>query len=531
MNVAVVGSGPSGVFAAHALAARGFAVTVLDVGETLDARRSAIVSRFRNLPPEEWPDDEHALIRQNATVGRDALPKKMHFGSDYIYAGDRPFAPLAMLAEGRVPFPTFAKGGFSNIWGAAVLPPDACDMADWPVSRGEMEPFFRAVAELLPLCGGEGTLSLFFPPYKEVLGELDPGPQGRALLADLERAGPRLAAADTLYGKARLAIHTAAEPGILPCSGCGHCFTGCVRDSIFSTVPMLAKLERQKGVNYRAGVFVDGVDEAEGGVTVDAVDVQSGERHRLSYAAVFLAAGPINSTRLVLRSKRLYDRPVRLKESQKFVIPMLRARGAATAIEHPSVTFASVFLETKVRALSDHWLHVQAIPMNRMIFEGIRLPAAEWPGGYRLWSPLLRRTMTAWCGMHSDHSSHVELCLRRTPAAASDTLELDLCVSATARAAAHRAARDLFSKGLAFGTLFCHWMIRFANPGSGTHCGASLPMRGRPTETLESDSYGRVLGWKRIFVVDAAVLPSIPGTTLTFPVIANAYRIGSLAPL
>jgi len=40
-----------------------------------------------------------------------------------------------------------------------------------------------------------------------------------------------------------------------------------------------------------------------------------------------------------------------------------------------------------------------------------------------------------------------------------------------------------------------------------------------------------VLGWKRIFVVDAAVLPSIPGTTLTFPVIANAYRIGSLAPL
>ena len=31
-----------------------------------------------------------------------------------------------------MPYPTFAKGGFSNIWGAAVLPTDACDMADWP---------------------------------------------------------------------------------------------------------------------------------------------------------------------------------------------------------------------------------------------------------------------------------------------------------------------------------------------------------------------------------------------------------------
>ena len=64
-----------------------------------------------------------------------------------------------------MPYPTFAKGGFSNIWGAAVLPTDACDMADWPVSRAQMEPYFRKVAQLLPICGGEGNLERHFPAY------------------------------------------------------------------------------------------------------------------------------------------------------------------------------------------------------------------------------------------------------------------------------------------------------------------------------------------------------------------------------
>ena len=218
MSVAVIGSGFAGVFAAHALAARGLSVEILDVGEELDEHRRAVVAKLRNLPPEVWPEDDHELIRRNPTLGKRELPKKMHFGSDYIYASERSFAPLAVRAKGRTPYPTFAKGGFSNVWGAAMLPPDACDMADWPVSRAEMELHFGTVARLLPLCGGAGTLSLSFPAHTDRLGALDPGPQGRALLADLRRAEGALLAVQTLYGEPRLAVHTKDEDGALSLS-------------------------------------------------------------------------------------------------------------------------------------------------------------------------------------------------------------------------------------------------------------------------------------------------------------------------
>ncbi len=187
MDVAVIGSGVSGLAAAHALVARGVTVTMFDVGEVLEQPRQAAVDRLHNLPESEWSREDFELIDQNPTYAEAGLPKKVHFGSDYIYADDRPFSPLTTLASGRIGYPTFAKGGFSNIWGAAVLPVDACDMADWPISRAEIDPYFRKVAGLMPLAGGEGTLSEAFPTYRDV-GSLDPGPQGARLLDDLARA-------------------------------------------------------------------------------------------------------------------------------------------------------------------------------------------------------------------------------------------------------------------------------------------------------------------------------------------------------
>jgi choline dehydrogenase-like flavoprotein len=533
MDVAVIGSGISGFAAAQALVDRGLRPTILDVGECLDEHRRAVVEKLREIPPALWPEADDALLRYNKTIGRgDDLPKKVHFGSNYIYADDRSFAPLRTLAAGRTPYPTFAKGGFSNIWGTAVLPIDACDMTDWPVSAAELAPHFREIAQLIPMAGGEGTLDEAFPAYRNDLGALDPGPQGDALIEDLRAAQPRLQQLHVLYGKARLAIHTQSHSEEEhSCTGCGECFLGCVHGSMFSTVPSLQRLAREGRVNYRPNVFVESIRDGARAATLTIVDAKTLERTSLSFDAVFVAAGPINSTRLLLRSVQLYDQDVVLRESQKFVMPLLRRRSAPTAVEHPSVTLASAFLEVKVPSLSDHWVHIQVIPMNRLVVEGSGLPGVKTKLGARLWRPALRRLMMAWVGMHSDHSSELVLRLRRGCGKSPDALELDLRTLPEARKAAHVVARDLFRKGFAFGTMFVPWMIKFSNPGSGTHCGGSFPMRREPKHRFDTDIWGRPFGWSRSFVVDASVLPSVPGTTLAFTTMANAHRIASLAPL
>jgi len=280
-------------------------------------------------------------------------------------------------------------------------------------------------------------------------------------------------------------------------------------------------------VVYRGGLFVRSVREDADQAHVEVLDLNRGPAE-LTFKTIFLAAGPLNTTAILLRSAGHYDRPVLLKESQKFVLPALRTRAARTAAEQPSITLAAAFIEARIRELSDHWVHVQMIPMNDLVVTASRLPGLKLPYTCRLWAPILRRVMLAWCGMHSDHSSSLELTLRRG-ADDSDTLSIALNVSEQARLEARVAARRLTRVSRKAGIYFQPRMIRFSNPGSGTHCGSSFPMRSRPVGAFDSDELGRPFGWRRVHVVDASVLPSIPGTTLAFPVMANAVRIAELA--
>jgi choline dehydrogenase-like flavoprotein len=69
-------------------------------------------------------------------------------------------------------------------------------------------------------------------------------------------------------------------------------------------------------------------------------------------------------------------------------------------------------------------------------------------------------------------------------------------------------------------------LVQLGSPGKGNHVGGSFPMRRRPGD-LESDVLGRVRGFDRVHVVDASIFPSVPATTVTLTVMANAHRIAA----
>jgi len=70
--------------------------------------------------------------------------------------------------------------------------------------------------------------------------------------------------------------------------------------------------------------------------------------------------------------------------------------------------------------------------------------------------------------------------------------------------------------------------MRVGKPGRGFHTGGTFPMRARPRR-LETDTAGRPHGFSRLHVVDASVFPTLPATTITLSVMANAHRIGTEA--
>ena len=531
VRVAVIGSGIAGLSAVRQLLQRGLQVVVYDGGEHLDRQRQEAADRMASVSPWSWNPDDLALIEKNESAGGRGLPKKNCFGSGFVYAKDRPHSPMDVHKNGRVaPFPTFASGGFSIVWGGAMLPADDCDMADWPVRRSELEPYFRQVLAHMPLTGdSDGTLGNAFPTYGVQPSHLDCGAQGRDALADLIQIKDRLKSKGLLVGAARLAIHTGDDPAA--CRQCGYCFVGCPYGSIYSTLPEINLLAANNSIQYRPGTIVSTVTETSDGVSLELTDSQSGTRSRDHVQAVFLAAGPINTTRILLASQQLFDQPVTLKESQKFVVPILRIRDCPDALNQDRSTQPSAFIEARLPRLSPHWVHIQLTAINDLMTKALRLqPILDHPLGRALLGPFARRLMVGWSGMHSDHSSSLVLQLLSAQRNGNNILEINPIINHTARAFARRTIRAMMAP-LASAGLMAVPLLQFSNPGSGSHCGSSFPMKKRPNDRFDTDSLGRPFGCSRVFAVDASVLPSIPGTTLVINVAANSARIADTAPI
>src|SRR6202030_896072 len=69
----------------------------------------------------------------------------------------------------------------------------------------------------------------------------------------------------------------------------------------------------------------------------------------------------------------------------------------------------------------------------------------------------------------------------------------------------------------------------FAAGAKSYHFGGTFPHGATGGMPLSSDREGRAGGFETIHLIDASVFPSVPATTFTFTIMANAHRIASEA--
>ncbi|MGH6742004.1 MAG: hypothetical protein ACREDY_23770, partial [Bradyrhizobium sp.] len=363
MQVAVVGSGLSGVACARALIRRGIRPIIIDAGETLEAPIQAAVERMRALAPREWDGEDLELVRRNPTLHQRGIPRKLAFGSDYIYAAHHDEAGIE--GDGIKASTTLAKGGFSNAWGGAILPMADCDLDDdWPIASADLAEHYRAVLSWLPLSAADDRLAQAFPTFADHHGALDLPPQATALQRDLAA----VADARLVFGQARLAVETSDTRA---CRYCGLCLSGCVYGAIYSAADDIDRMAADGALDYRPGLIVlEALERAE---TVRLVvrRCDTGRVEEMSFDRVFLAAGAINSTRLVLKSLSAFDEPVEFKDSQKFLFPIFR-RSAQPIHAMQMNSLSSLFIEMRLADLSDNWMHIQISPISDFVLRRLR---------------------------------------------------------------------------------------------------------------------------------------------------------------
>lgn len=261
-SIVVIGSGPSGAAAAHALVARGASVILLESGA--DKPQGLLVrAGSRNL------------YRKGAQ--RDDLTEKR-----YRVTGDKK-TDLLLL---------YQLGGLSNYWTGAIprfSQDDFCDgerlssIYRWPVDYADIEPYYDQVEALFHFYAGKDEVPNL-PQQKATYL--------RKLPADWQAVAP--AAENLGYGISPLPIADGKRWGIFQRSTAFNSYTEVIEPLLKHPNFTLKTGCHAVRLNY---------DEQKRQVSeVIYVDRQDNTEHSLAAKAVVVAAGPINSPKLLLQS-------------------------------------------------------------------------------------------------------------------------------------------------------------------------------------------------------------------------------------
>jgi len=521
----VIGSGPAGVACAAALLDAGAKVTMLDAGLELEAARRRQLSDLGSRPSTSWEPEALGFLRDGVEATRDGIPLKLAYGSDFAYR-DPIGQPVTL--DGAHAKPSFARGGLSNVWGASVLPYRAQDMSDWPITASDLAPHYRAALSMMPFSARRDRLEEQFPLYHDYPGSLGAGSQAEDLLRDLERSATRLSARGVLFGASRLAVQAEGAGGKPGCVHCGKCIYGCPYEFIYNSAHTVEKLRDNVAFSYRPGVVVERLVETGSQVELAGRSLE-GESFRLSGDKVFVACGVLSTARLMFASLDAYDRPVRALDNCYFLMPLLRYRGRPEAIRERLHTLAQVFIEVSDAAIGSHGVHLQVYTYNELYQEEL----ARMMGPLRGAMPVIRggvlgRLLLIQGYLHSDLSAGIQIALKRGTGGSSPSLDLQGEPNPLTRPALAALGRLLWAERGSMKAVAMSRMLRVGLPGRGFHTGGTFPMRAAPGP-FEVDGLGRPHGFTRVHLVDSSIFPSLPATTITLSVMANAHRIGSAA--
>jgi len=508
----VIGSGPAGVACAKALLARGANVLMLDAGLQLEPERAGIVHTMAAQKPTDWTAQNHATIHGNLLAGANGIPLKLLFGSDFSYRETAEKIPWR--GQGIGFRPSLALGGFSNVWGAAMLPYRDQDISDWPIGSKELAPHYQAVTQFTGLAAQSDDLAEWFPLAAQNPGTLQASRQAQSFLGRLQTHRARLRERGWRFGRARVAVN--AEK----CVYCRECMSGCVYGAIYNSADTVNELRHDKKFSYQRDVIVTCLREESGKVSIEGFHRETRMALKFEAARVYLAAGTIPTAQILLRSENAYEHPLTLRDSQYFLFPLLLARRTPDVQREALYTLSQLFIELDNLQIAKYGVHLQLYTHSDVIGQALRKSLGPLKFLAR---PLEERMFIVQGYLHSDESSTITMTLKRD--GKKDFLQLDAQTNPETRRTVKRVVRELLKQSRRLGGVAVPPMLQIAEPGRGFHSGGSFPMRSEP-KPFESDVLGRPHGWSRVHVVDASALPSIPATTITFSVMANAHRIG-----
>ncbi len=358
VDAVIVGSGPGGATAADVLTRAGWSVVIVEKG-----RNHLLDPADLTKPAADYSNDELKFLYRHF-LGPDPLiePRTFRTSEDEgerIHVGEVNSIPTTVggggtHADGKVP--RFREEDFALHSTHGPVP--GAEVADWPISYDDLEPFYAEAERSVGVAGEAGANP--FAAWRSGPYPMPPGaPMYGAVLstAAAERQGLHPYPGPT-------AANSVPYDGRPACNNCGFCaFFGCPIHAKGDPIAMLRRAMASGHAELLSETFVSRLRTDGRRATGVEVIGPDGATRQIAARHVVIAAGAVETPRLLLLSG--IDHPLvgryLMVHFQTFVIGIMRERlhghkGRAVTHLHDDAMIVDDAARTAAREAGLPWL-------------------------------------------------------------------------------------------------------------------------------------------------------------------------------
>ena len=534
-GVVVVGSGPSGVHFAQTLLEKGYAVTMVDVG---NAKPAAVLPDldFSQLK-DELPDPTEYFLGRHFTgvVLPDRMKEYYGFPPNKEYVFDAP-GGFHVDSSGFEPLFSYARGGLAEAWTAGCYPFNDPELADFPFGYADLEPHFDEVAQRIGINGTRDDLSRFYPVHQHLMEPLRLDSHSARLLDSYQKKRHILNARYQCYlGRTRAATLSHDREGRKACSYTGRCLWGCPTHSLYT--PSLTLETCLQHPNF---TYLDGLAAQYFRVTperrVNALmvrPVEGGPLREIPTETLVLAAGTLGSAKIFLRSKRELTgdnlRLVGLMDNRQVLVPFLNLHRLGAEVDLASYQYHQLGLGIEADD-PKYYVHGLITTLTTALMHPI---IQKLPLDLRTAADVARYLHSTLgvvnVNFHDTRRSENYVTLAEDPDG-RDTPRLRIEYRPPENEAARmkKKLRTLRRALRVLGCIVPPGMLHVRPMGASVHYAGTLPMTTEP-RPLTTDEHCRSRDFDNLFVVDGSTFPFLPAKNLTLTLMANAVRVARCA--
>jgi choline dehydrogenase-like flavoprotein len=519
-DVIVVGSGLSGLHCAQTLVEAGVRVLMLDIGESgyqaLEEGAALSFDERRRTDPAQY-----RIFLGDDLSGIGSLKDKTGHASamtsgrrSFVVRGQKTLLPVE--AKDVSILQSTAQGGLSEAWGSVcdIFTAEECRVVGIP---DDLSSCYREVVARIGVSGNlaghetQAPLSLDDTAY--AIQE-----RYRIRDADIRRLGYTIT-------QPALAILSRDTNGRRKNAYRDMDYWDNIEGSIYRGHFTLELLNMNPCFTYVPHVLVERVEENEGGVIVYARAVDT--RSALSYCArsVALAAGAVNTTRIMARSKGLVDVlcPIVLKNN--YLVPCLQWSRLGEALSRPRHSLCQLTMTSTYDTNVVPGTYVQLYSYNSLLLHKlipfVPLPA---PVALTLFAAFAPALVLADIRFSSTiHPTGTSILKSKD---GLEYLEIAYPDSALDREKEERGVGRVKKALRALGLVPLS-MVR-NQFGATSHYAGGVPYADAAgTDPMTTNRLGQVRGMERVFIVDSASWRALPAKPSALTIMANAIRIGT----